>query len=112
MEFTRFDEAAVEEPGEGWRRAGLLGSEALSVDWFEKPPGHVSERHSHEHEQVFVVLRGTLVLHIDDESVTLRPRDAARVEPWEDHYTENPTEESCTGLNAFAPEREFPYWTD
>lgn len=112
MEFTRFDDAAVERPAEGWRRAGLVASDALSVDWFEKPPGHVSERHSHEHEQVFVVISGTFVLHTDDESVTLGPRDTARVDSWEEHYSENPSDEPCTGLNIFAPGREFPYWTE
>jgi mannose-6-phosphate isomerase-like protein (cupin superfamily) len=112
MEYVAFDDAAVEEPGDGWQRAGLASSDAVSVDWFRKPPGHVSEQHNHEHEQIFVVLDGEFVLHTAEDSVRLGPNDTARVDPWEEHYSENSGERPCTGLNVFAPGREFPYWSD
>lgn len=50
MEYVRFDDAEEENPAEGWRRAGLMSRDAVSVDWFEKPPGHASEKHAHDNE--------------------------------------------------------------
>lgn len=111
MEYVRFDDAEEENPAEGWRRAGLVSRDAVSVDWFEKPPGHVSEKHSHDHEQIFVVLEGTVVLHTERESVTLGRYDTAWVDGGEAHWSENPGSEPATGLNIFAPGREFPYWS-
>lgn len=112
MEYLRFEDAAVEEPGAGWKRAGLLNSGRLSVDWFQKPPGHSSESHNHENEQMFVILEGEFILHTDDESVRLTANDTAWVDSWEIHYSENPGETPCSGLNIFAPGREFPYWKE
>ena len=111
MEHVRFDAATEEAPAAGWHRAGLVAAEALSVDWFEKPPGHVSDRHHHEHVQGFVVLSGRFVLHTDDGAVELGPLDAAWTEADEPHWSENPGDEPTTGLNVFAPGRAFPYWT-
>lgn len=111
MKYVRFEEAEEETPTGGWRRAGLVGTNAVSVDWFQKPPGHTSEVHSHEHEQTFVVLDGEFVLYTLDESVTLGKYDTAWVASWEEHYSENPGEEPTIGLNVFAPGREFPYWS-
>ncbi|MDL5362922.1 cupin domain-containing protein [Halalkalicoccus sp. NIPERK01] len=111
MEYVRFGEANEERPADGWRRAGLVSKEAVSVDWFEKPPGHVSDRHSHENEQVFVVLDGEFVLYTDGESVTLGRYDTAWVDAGEPHWSENPGTEPTVGLNVFAPGRRFPYWS-
>lgn len=111
MEHAKFADAVEERPGAGWRRVGLVGSEPLSIDWFEKPSGHVSERHHHAHVQAFVVLSGRLTLHTDTDAVELGPLDAAWTVPDEPHWSENPGEEPTTGLNVFAPGRAFPYWT-
>lgn len=111
MKYVRFDNAEVENPSEGWQRAGLISRDAVSVDWFEKPPGHNSEKHSHKNEQIFVILKGTFVLHTEHKSVTLNPLDTAWVGSWEEHWSENPGTEPTTGLNIFAPGREFPYWS-
>ena len=111
MHYKRFDEAQVENPSQGWYRAGLMSQEGVSVDWFEKPPGHLSKRHSHEHIQVFVVLEGEFILHTDAESITLQAMDVAWVDPWEEHWSENPGEKPARGLNIFTPGRKFPYWT-
>ncbi len=85
MEYVRLEDAAKERPAEGWQRAGLISKKAISVDWFEKPPGHVSDRHSHENEQVFVVLDGEFVLYTDEESVALGRYDTAWVDSEELH---------------------------
>lgn len=66
--------------------------------------------HSHENEQIFVILNGEFILHTEDDSVRLSTYDTAWVDEWENHYSENPGERPCIGLNIFAPDREFPYW--
>ena len=111
MKYKRFEEAEVENPSPGWRRAGLVSLDAASVDWFVKPPGHISDRHSHEQVQIFLILEGTFILHTDEESVTLKPMDVAWVDSWEEHWSENPDAEPARGLNIFTPGRSFPYWT-
>ena len=112
MEHVQFENAEVETPAERWQRAGLIGRDTVSVDWFQKPPGHTSEMHSHENEQIFVVLEGEFMLHTVDESVSLGRYDTAWVDSWEEHYSENPGKEPAIGLNIFAPGRAFPYWSD
>lgn len=110
MKHVTFDDAEIEEPEDGWKRAGLVSSESVSVDWFQKPPGHVSDRHTHENEQIFVVLDGEFILHTEDDSLRLSKNDTAWVDTRETHYSENPGEVPTIGLNIFAPGREFPYW--
>lgn len=51
------------------------------------------------------------MLHTERESVTLGPYDTAWVDGGEAHWSENPGSEPATGLNIFAPGREFPYWS-
>ena len=111
MNYKRFEEAQVENPAAGWERAGLVSLDAVSVDWFVKPPGHLSKKHSHENEQIFLILEGTFILHTETGSVTLHPMDVAWVDPWEEHWSENPGVLPTRGLNIFAPGRQFPYWT-
>jgi hypothetical protein len=48
MERVDFADTETYEPEEGWRRAALAGSEDVSLEWFEKPPGHSSPMHDHE----------------------------------------------------------------
>ena len=111
MKYIRFEQAQVEHPAPGWSRAGLASLEEVSVDWFVKPAGHISEKHSHENIQVFVILEGAFILHTEQESVTLQAMDVAWVDPWELHWSENPGKEPTRGLNIFSPGRAFPYWT-
>lgn len=110
MKYVKFDDAEIETPADGWRRAGLSSSESVSVDWFQKPASHVSEMHNHENEQIFVILEGEFILHTEEESVHLERYDTAWVDAYEPHYSENPSTKPAIGLNVFAPGREFPYW--
>jgi len=107
-----FDEAETYEPDAGWRRVSLAGSEHFSFEWFEKPPGHSSPMHDHEHEQVCLVLRGELTVYTEEDATTLGPYDSVYLEPWEAHRVENTGGERAVGLDAFAPGRSFDFWTD
>jgi quercetin dioxygenase-like cupin family protein len=112
MDHVSFDDAETYEPDEGWQRVSLAGSEQMSFEWFEKPPGHSSPMHDHENEQVCLVLEGELTVHTEEESVTLEQYDSVFLEEWEAHRIENTGDETAVGLDVFAPGRSFDFWTD
>ncbi|ADJ13397.1 cupin domain-containing protein [Halalkalicoccus jeotgali] len=112
MKPVEFDDAESYEPEEGWGRRALAGSDEFTFEWFEKPPGHSSPMHDHENEQVCLCLEGELVVHTEDETVTLEEYDSVWLESWESHRVENASEERAVGLDVFAPGRSFDFWTD
>ena len=112
MKEVSFANAETYEPEEGWRRCALAGSDQVSVEWFEKPPGHTSPMHDHENEQVCLVLQGELTVVTENEEATLGQYDSVWLEPWERHRVENTGDELAVGLDLFAPGRGFDFWTD
>ena len=112
MEFVSFDDAKRYEPGEGWKRVELAGSDRFSFEWFEKPPGHASPMHDHENEQVCIVFEGEVTFHTEDESVTLGPDDSLWLDSWEAHSAENTGDTVARGVDVFAPGRPFDFWLD
>jgi quercetin dioxygenase-like cupin family protein len=112
MREVEFADAETYEPDEGWRRVSLAGSDAASLEWFEKPPGHSSPMHDHENEQVCLVLDGELVVHTGERSVTLGRYDSVLLEANESHRVANEADELAVGLDVFAPGRSFDFWTD
>jgi len=112
MERVSFDDAETYEPDEGWRRVALAGDDDVSLEWFEKPPGHSSPMHDHENGQVCLVLDGELTIHTEDDSETLETYDSVWLDPWESHRVENEGDETAVGLDIFVPGRSFEFWTD
>lgn len=112
MKSVEFDEAESYEPEEGWGRRALAGSEQFTFEWFEKPPGHSSPMHDHANEQVCLCLEGELVVHTEEETVTLGKYDSVWLDSWEAHRVENTGDERAVGLDVFAPGRSFDFWTD
>lgn len=112
MKAISFDDAERYEPEAGWRRVALADSDRVSVEWFEKPPGHSSPMHDHENEQVCICLQGTLRVHTADETADLGPYDAVWLDAHEPHRVENPGDTLAIGLDLFAPGRSFDFWTD
>ena len=47
--------------------AGDAGSQNLSVTWVEGEPESEQYRHSHDADQVYVIVTGTGVMHVDGE---------------------------------------------
>lgn len=112
MRLVDFAEAASYEPDAGWRRVSMAGSDEVSLEWFEKPPGHSSPMHDHANEQVCVCLAGELTVETEDGSVTLQENDSVFLDSWEPHRVENTGDEVAVGLDVFAPGRSFDFWTD
>lgn len=113
MERVSFDDAEAYEPEEGWRRVALAGDDDdVSLEWFEKPPGHTSPMHGHDNGQVCVVLDGELTVHTLHDAETLGEYDSVWIDPGEAHRVENSGEETAVGLDVFVPGRSFEFWTD
>jgi quercetin dioxygenase-like cupin family protein len=112
MDRVTFEDAATYEPDEGWRRVAMAGSDALSLEYFEKPPGHASPMHDHGNEQVCVCLAGELTVATADRSVRLGPNDSVHLAGGERHRVENTGESRAVGLDVFAPGRSFDFWLD
>ena len=112
MDSVPFDRAETYEPEDGWVRASLAGSDAMSFEWFEKPPGHASPMHDHENEQVCLCLDGELTVYTETDSVTLHRFDSVFLESGEAHRVENTGKEPAIGLDVFAPGRGFEFWTN
>jgi quercetin dioxygenase-like cupin family protein len=90
----------------------MAGSDAVSLEWFEKPPGHSSPTHHHENEQVCVVLEGELVVESGAERHELGPNDSVLIESDEPHSATNTGDSTVVGIDIFAPGRSFDFWTD
>ncbi|WP_152043243.1 cupin domain-containing protein [Salinigranum salinum] len=112
MQRVSFNSAETYEPDEGWRRVSMAGSEDVTLEWFEKPPGHSSPMHDHANGQVCLVLSGELTIYTDDDAETLEEYDSVWLDPWESHRVENTGDDIAVGLDVFAPGRSFDFWTD
>ncbi len=112
MELVNFEQADQYSPEEGWERIALAGDEAISLEWFTKPPGHQSPMHNHENEQVCVVLQGELTIHTEDDTQRAEQYDSVYLESWEEHSVENEGDTEAIGLDIFVPGRSFDYWLD
>ena len=112
MQPVAFEEAESYEPGEGWRRVAMAGSERFSFEWFEKPPGHASPMHDHENEQVCLLTEGEVTVYTEDDEVTLGPYDSVLLESGESHRVENTGDVTAVGVDVFSPARPFDFWLD
>ena len=112
MKIVAFDQAETYEPDPDWRRVALAGSEQFSFEWFEKPPGHSSPMHDHEHAQVCVCIDGELTVCTASDEAVLSRFDSVYLEPFEAHRVENTGTDTAIGLDVFAPGRSFDFWTD
>jgi len=112
MDLFSADDDSVYEPMDGWRRTALAAHESFNCERYEKPPGHASPMHSHENEQVSIVLAGELTLHTDDGDYELGSNDAVVLESNESHSFENTGDGPAMGVDIFTPPRSREFWTD
>ncbi|MDD5088093.1 MAG: cupin domain-containing protein [bacterium] len=113
MRVVKHAEGERIEPAPGWRRIRLAGSDSVSIEYFDKPPGHASPRHRHVQEQTCIVIRGRLcAIGADDERIELGPGDSVWFAPNEFHAIENSGDEAATGVDIFVPARSAAFWTE
>ncbi|WP_368410950.1 cupin domain-containing protein [Halomarina pelagica] len=78
------DSVIDEEWGGMWFLRDALGCEAVGVTLLELAPGGKGKEHDHagdDHEEVYVVVEGTVDVDCDGETVTLGRNEAIRLSP-------------------------------
>lgn len=115
------------EAVEGVHLTQLAVGERMSVQHFHIEPGAAVPEHSHPHEQVGYVARGTFTFTVgsggsdtdqgaDDASehdeFVVGPGDSYSIPGDEPHAAHNEGEEPVSGIDVFSPPRTNPDWQD
>jgi quercetin dioxygenase-like cupin family protein len=125
MERIARDDAAPVEAVDRVHLSQLAAGDRMSVQGFEVEPGAVVPRHSHDHEQVGVVVEGVLVFVVDGtgedgegadgtgvEEIRCGPGDTYAIPGGEPHAAENRGDETVVGYDVFSPPRLDPDWAE
>lgn len=99
-----WDEIGDEVVREGVRRRGFGTKNTLLV-LNECTPGMTVFPHTHEFDQIAVILSGTAVYHIGDTPHEVGPGSLLLVPAGEPHYIEPTGEEPVLNLDVFGPAR-------
>jgi quercetin dioxygenase-like cupin family protein len=86
-------------------RARAIEGGRCSFAVVELDPGAVVREHSHEHEQLGLVIRGSVRFRVGDETRELGPGGTWRIEPNAPHEVQAGTDGAVV-LDVFAPARE------
>ncbi|MBU1937525.1 cupin domain-containing protein [bacterium] len=112
MKVIALKQGETYQPDPGWKRVSLAGSSNVSIEYFEKPPGHTSPLHHHTNEQVCIVIKGRMtVVNGNGDTNELGPGDSVWFAPDEPHRVENAGTELAVGIDIFSPGRAFDFWT-
>jgi quercetin dioxygenase-like cupin family protein len=104
---TPFAELAAIAPQQIWERivARSVHGERITMSVVELDPEAVVAEHSHDNEQLGIVLRGTMDFRVGDERLTLGAGGTWRIPPNTPHEaTAGP--EGAVVIDVFAPTRD------
>jgi quercetin dioxygenase-like cupin family protein len=85
--------------------ARMIAGERLSFAVVELDPGAVAQEHSHEHEQLGMVVSGTMTFRIGDETAELGPGETWTI-PSNVRHEATAGPEGAVVIDVFAPVRE------
>ncbi len=89
---------------EGVSRKAFTGEGAtVAINYFK--PGHSVAPHSHEHEQIAMILQGEAEFHIGDEVVRLSEGGIVVIPPNVEHYLQLVGDKEVVNLDVFTPKR-------
>lgn len=89
----------------GIERCGLGGENVVcQFGWIE--PGAELRPHSHDFEQIVMILEGHCIYHVGGVPHQCQPGSFIRVPPHTEHYIEVKGPERVLNLDIFAPVRE------
>jgi len=112
MKVIRFKEAKSYEPDKDWKRICLCDQDDISIEYFEKPPGHCSPMHNHVNAQVMIVIKGKMKIFSEGKSeIILKEGDAVYFSGSEKHAIKNCSKKKSVGIDIFVPGRSFDFWT-
>ncbi|MXR52877.1 cupin domain-containing protein [Halovenus sp. WSH3] len=103
---TDAESVVPEEFGGMWFLKDELDASDLGVSVLELEPGGKGKEHDETdtgQEEVYFVVTGTVDIHLDDDTVTLGPEEAIRLDPDQRRQIENNGGERATLVLAGAP---------
>lgn len=75
----------------------------LTVTWVDVKEGGRQKLHSHDPEQVYIVVRGEAVMTVDDEEREVRAGDLIHVPPNAEHAIKNTGDGTLEYISAATP---------
>jgi quercetin dioxygenase-like cupin family protein len=111
------------EAVDGVHLTQLAVGERMSVQHFHVEPGAAVPAHSHHHEQVGYVARGTFTFTVGadgsgteggeaEAEFVVGPGDSYSIPGGEPHAARNDGEEPVSGIDVFSPPRPNPDWQE
>jgi quercetin dioxygenase-like cupin family protein len=92
---------------------GQLGVDELTVRLWRVAPGQAIPRHRHRFQtELYLLLKGTGKIRVNQTLVTLEPMSAVLVDPGEVRQVFNDTDADALWLIAGTPPEAFPLTTD
>ncbi len=104
--MSAFDDLAAMAPRQIWERiaARSVHGERITMAVVELDPGAVAREHSHENEQLGIVLQGTIEFRVGDERRTLGPGETWCI-PANTAHEATAGPEGTVVIDVFAPIR-------
>jgi quercetin dioxygenase-like cupin family protein len=104
--MSAFDDVRAIVPRRIWEGITARGvhGERLTLAVVELEPGAIAEEHSHPHEQLGIVLRGSLLFRVADEERDLGPGETWQI-PSNTPHRAVAGADGATVLDVFAPPR-------
>ncbi len=104
--MSAFDDVRSLVPRKVWDgiTARAVHGERLTLALVELEPGAIAEEHSHDHEQLGLMLRGSITFRIGDEEQVLGPGETWEIPSHTLHRAEAGPD-GATLLDLFAPPR-------
>jgi quercetin dioxygenase-like cupin family protein len=105
--MSAFDDLSGVPPQQIWERiaARSLHGERLTLSVVELDPGAVVAEHSHENEQLGIVISGSMDFRVGDERRTLRPGGTWTI-PANTPHEATAGPQGAVVIDAFAPTRD------
>ena len=105
MKAVRWEDIPDEQVRPGVRRRGIGTSDVLLV-MNECRPGMELRPHSHDFDQLALIVSGRAIYHVGDDHNEVGPGSVMLVPAGVEHYIEPTGEEPVMNLDVFAPPRE------
>lgn len=112
MDVVSSDSKPSTEAVEGVHLTLLAGGDNANFQGVTLEPGATVPEHDHPHEQLGLVVEGTLTLIVEGEEYDLGPGDTYRLTGGEPHAAANRGEDPVVAYDVFSPPRDDPDWLE
>lgn len=102
-ELASIVDEETEEAHDGIAATRLVAGENMNILHARFEPGASNVRHSHPHEQIVFVFRGTITQHVGDEVIEMDAGDALLIPGGTPHDSENRSDEPVELVEIFSP---------